>query len=158
MKEQYLKILKESLLKKIDVLDEILRISERQSQILKEEDNVLELFDQCVDDKDICIKKLQKLDQGFETVYAEVSGILKNQKEDYRDFIHEMQELITEITEKSVQIQALEERNRKDVESLFKRERKQIQGGKRSVNAAMNYYKSMNHPNPGSSRYMDQKK
>lgn len=158
MTKQYLKILQESLLKKINVLDEILRISQRQSQILKEEESVLELFDQCVDDKDICIKKLQKLDQGFETVYAQVSEVLKNHREEYSDFIRDTQDLISKITEKSVQIQALEERNKKDVEDLFKKERKQIQSGKRSVNAAMNYYKNMNRMNSDSSAFMDKKK
>ena len=57
--------LEESLEKKIRVLDEIYRISRLQTEILDKKPMDFERFDAYVDDKDICIEKLNKLDEGF---------------------------------------------------------------------------------------------
>jgi hypothetical protein len=54
-----------------------------------------------------------------------------------------MQELIGKITDKSTAIEALEARNKDKVSEKFAKERRQAKEGKRSVNIAMNYYRTM---------------
>ena len=78
MSEQYLVIMQESLKKKIDTLDEIIRISKIQSEALETEPIDFEAFDRCMDDKDICIEQLSLLDKGFESLYQKVACELKN--------------------------------------------------------------------------------
>lgn len=157
MSKQYVMALRESLEKKIRVLDEILRISHAQSEVLGKKPMDYEAFDRFVDDKDICIEKLEKLDGGFDLLYRRVGEDLKTQKSFYADEIKKMQELISQITDKSMTIQALEQRNKQNVEQVFLEERREIGKGKRSVSVAQNYYKNMSNSVAMSSQFMDQK-
>ena len=112
MSDQYLTILQESLHKKIQILDEIQRICDYQGAILEKEPVDFEKFDQCVDDKDICIEQLNQLDEGFERLYEKVREKLQDHREEHAEWIRTTKELITCITEKSVAIQTREARNK----------------------------------------------
>lgn len=158
MSREYVVALKESLEKKLKVLEEIYRISKLQTDVINASPMDYEAFDRLVDDKDICLEKLEKLDEGFELVYTRVSDELKTNKSAYSDLILAMQETITKITDKSTAISALEERNRQGLSNVFNKERKELSDGKRSVNVAMNYYKNMTGLSVDSSQYMDWKK
>ena len=158
MNKQYVTALEESLEKKIRVLDEIYRISQLQTEILDKKPMDFERFDAYVDDKDICIEKLNKLDEGFEILYERVGQELKENRAAYEKQIVHMQQMITEITDKSVAIQTLEERNRKAVAEALSNERKELGQGKRSLNVAMNYYCNMSGANVVPPHYMDKKK
>lgn len=158
MSRQYVTVLEQSLEKKIHVLDEIYRICQLQTEVLSKQPAELETFDRYVDDKDICIEKLKKLDEGFEILYEKVAQELKENRAMYADQIAHMQELITVITDKSTAIQVLEERNKKAVEDVLCRERKELGKGKRSLNVAMNYYRNMSGAGIAQPSYMDKKK
>jgi regulator of sigma D len=158
MNRQYVTALEESLEKKVHVLDEIYRICQLQEEFLGKEPVDLEAFDQYVNDKDICIEKINKLDEGFEILYERVAQELKDNKAAYTKEIARMQQLISSITDKSVAIQALEERNKKAVGAVLAAERKELRQGKRSLNVAMNYYRSMSGAGIATSKYMDKKK
>ena len=158
MNEQYLTILQESLQKKIQILDEIYRLCEYQGAILAEESVDYDKFDVCVDDKDICIEQLNRLDDGFEQLYSRVSEELLNNKEKYKDWIVTTKGLIAQITEKSVAIQAAEKRNKLSVEAAFNNGRKSIGQSKKSVKVAMDYYRNMSRTGVITSQYMDKKK
>ncbi|MBO4376478.1 MAG: flagellar export chaperone FlgN, partial [Lachnospiraceae bacterium] len=97
----YLDILKESLVKKIEVLKKIKEATFSQKEILSEESFDMEAFDSYVDEKDGYIDELTKLDEGFDSLYKKVSKELEGNKEKYTAEISEMKQLITEITELS---------------------------------------------------------
>lgn len=158
MTEQYLNILQDSLKKKKEVLEEIERLCRMQSELLSAEPVDYDKFDQLVDGKDVCIEQLGKLDEGFELLYERVRGELQDGKEQYASWIQETQSLITEIMDRSVAIQTQESRNRIAVERAFQKERQGIGRGKRSLNVAMDYYRSMNNSHVVPPQYMDQKK
>lgn len=158
MTEQYLNILQDSLRKKKDVLEEIERLCRLQSEILGADPVDYDKFDQVVDDKDVCIEQLVKLDEGFELLYERVRCELQGKKEQYAAWIRETQRLITEVMDRSVAIQTLESRNRVAVERAIYRERQGIGKGKRSLNVAMDYYRSMSNSHVVQPQYMDQKK
>lgn len=158
MSKEYIIVLKESLEKKLKVLDETYRICQMQFNIISGEDPDYEDFDRLFDDKEICIEKLSKLDEGFETIYQRVSEELKSNSKDYSELIEQMKGLITKITEVSTSISALEERIKNSVSDALIKERKGMADTKRSVNVAMNYYKNMAGTNVPDSIYMDKKK
>lgn len=158
MSKEYIIALKESLEKKLKVLDETYRICQMQFDIISGNDPDYDEFDRLFDDKEICIEKLSKLDEGFEIVYARVSEELKSNSGDYTEIIAQMKGFITQITEVSTSISALEERIRNSVSDALIRERKGIADTKRSVNVAMNYYKNMTGTGIPDSMYMDKKK
>lgn len=158
MNGQYLTILKESLKKKLAVLEEIQTISKYQSEILSKEPVSFDDFDRCVDEKDVCLEQLEKLDEGFEILYERVSGELKEHKAEHADWIAEMQKLIADVMDTSVAIQTQEERNKQAVEKAFQKERREYGKGKRSVQVARDYYRNMSNTGVVPPQFMDQKK
>jgi len=158
MIESYLNILEESLTKKIDVLRRIQEVNEVQTDILKKEPADLEAFDQTVDEKDLYINELEKLDEGFESLYDKIKQELIGNKQKYAAQIGRLQQLITQITEGSVRIQAQEERNKALVESCFKRERQQLGQSRKNSKAVYGYYQSLSGKNTQQPHFMDQKK
>lgn len=158
MIENYLNILEDSLKKKIDVLERIQEVNEVQTDILKKDPADLEAFDSSVDEKDLYIKELAKLDDGFEALYDKIKQELVGNKQKYADQIRRLQELITQITDRSVAIQAQEERNKALVESCLNKERQQMGQSRRNSKVAYGYYQNMNNKNVSQPHFMDQKK
>lgn len=158
MIENYLTILEDSLKQKIAILDEITKLNTEQEALLKQEDLSLEEFDDCVNKKDVLIQKLGELDEGFDSLYEKIREQLLANKEAYKTQITRIQQLISQVTEKSVSIQAQEARNKKAVEDYFAKERQQLREGRQNSKAAYDYYKNMNNTNVVPPHFMDQKK
>lgn len=158
MIENYLVILEDSLKQKIAILDEITEWNTEQEALLKQEELPLEEFDNCVDRKDTLIQKLGELDEGFDSLYEKIREQLLANKESYKTQIARIQQLISEVTEKSVSIQAQEARNKKAVEDHFAKERQQLREGRQNSKAAYDYYKNMSNTNVVPPQFMDQKK
>ena len=158
MTEQYIDILEESLKRKIEVLDEIIKKNEEQKQILDAEKFDMEAFDKNTDEKGQLIDKLGLLDSGFEKIYERVKEELTENKEAHAEQIKRMQDSIRTITEKSVFIQTTEQRNRTQVEAKFRKEREVIQLGKNSMKVAKQYYNNMNRLSGADSHFLDNKK
>jgi hypothetical protein len=158
MMEQYLDILMESLHKKIGVLDSLAAINVRQKECMAAEPVDYEGFDGCVDEKDRLIQDLDKMDEGFELAYAHVKEELPANREKYAAYVRRMQDLISEVMDKSVSLQAQEERNRQAVEDAFRRERKGLRQGRKSSKAAMDYYRNVSSSNVMPPQFMDKKK
>lgn len=154
----YLQVLEQSLYKKIDVLTRIQEVSIKQEKLLKAEEVSAEDFDSSIDEKQLLIEELERLDDGFESLYAHVKEQISADKEKYRHPISQLQKLITKVTEKSVAIQTQEVRNNKLAKSYFTIERKNIQKNRTSSKAALNYYKSMNNSQAIPPQFMDKKK
>ena len=158
MMDNYLGILEESLQKKLKVLEEITVYNQEQEQLLKKEKVSLEELDKNMEQKDELIVKLSGIDEGFETLYERIKEQLLANKDAYREQISKLQQMISQITEKSVSIQAQEARNKKLIEDYFRNERNQIRQNRQSSRAAYNYYKSVNNTNVAMPQMMDQKK
>lgn len=155
--EKYLQILEESLIKKEGLLNEILACSKRQEKLLCEERLDFEQFDELVNKKDGYVDELVRLDEGFEKLYANVSTQLNKNRDLYKNEISRMQKSITGITEKSIQIQALEARNKSALEKCFMKERSNLRTGRQSSAAAYNYYRNMSYGNVSGASILDEK-
>lgn len=154
---QYVEILLESLEKKLGLLQKIMAENKKQEDVLKNNRDI-EIFDSTVTAKEQLIHDLESLDSGFEKVYDRIKEELQESKETYRTQIIRMQELISEITDLSVQIQTSEQRNKNLVDNYFSYARGKIRQAKKSVRAANDYYKSMSRTNYTDSYLMDRKK
>ena len=141
-----LDMLEESLVKKIDIMKKIEDENARQKDILSNNDEVdLETFDKILDIKGEYIEELEKLDDGFQSLFDRVKKEVGDNKEAYADQIKRMQALIHDIMDKSASIEAAEHRNKKLAENYFSSERQKMAEGKRSSAAAFNYYSTMNN-------------
>ena len=83
---------------------------------------------------------------------------MKTNKEEYKDQILEMQGLITRVTDLSVKLSALEEKNKASLEAKLQGKRQNIRQFKVSKQTADKYYKNMIGMQTGASYFMDQKK
>lgn len=157
MLDSYLNILQESLEKKLEALKHIEEINHVQSETLRQEELDMETFDRTVDEKDIYVEELNKLDEGFETLYDRVKEELSADRSKYAVQIRHLQKLISEITDKSVSIQAEESRNKALLENYFARQRKDLGKVRKSSKAAYGYYQNMNNKKTDSF-FLDKKK
>lgn len=157
MIENYLKILEESLRKKLCILDRIAEQSSIQENLLKQDKLDLEAFDACVDKKDELIGNLTELDEGFETLYDRIKEQLQDGKDSYKEQIGVLQQLIAQVTDQNVTIQTQEARNKKMVEHYFAKERSLLRSGRQASKAAYGYYKNMSNANIVPPQFMDKK-
>ena len=156
--ENSLNILAESLDKKIEVLKEIQVYNDKQEKVFCDEHPDMSSFDDAIEEKGRLIEKLEKLDEGFETLYAEVSDQLKNDRSRYTVQIKQLQDKITTITELSANIQAKEIRNKKLIEDYVSYQRKNLKKNRVNSKVAYGYYKSMSGIENVEPQYMDSKK
>ena len=156
--ENRLNILSESLDQKLLVLREIMAYNEKQEQAFRSEAVDLESFDEAVEEKGRLIEKLSRLDDGFETLYAQLSEELKQNRQQYAEQIKELQTKVAEVTELSVSVQAQEARNKKLVEEYFRKARTGLGQSRRSSRAAYDYYKNMSGADYPTNREMDSRK
>lgn len=151
-------ILVESLEKKSRILDQVIKENEIQEQLFKQETLDMEALDASSDRMGELAEKLELLDDGFEAVYDRIKKELMENKSVYRAEIKRMQELIAQITEKVVSINAARMRNKHQAESHFRRNRQQIGQASSKMKVTQNYYNSMNRLNYVDPKFYDSKK
>lgn len=155
--EDYLQILKDSLIKKKDILTKLTELNDRQENIINQPEFDETVFNKNVDDKAELIEKLIKLDEGFNSVFERVKEQLNDNREAYASQIKDMQGLVREVTDLAAQVEAKENRNKTLVENRFAAMRKEIRDVKRSTQMANTYYKNMNKLDY-EPQFMDKKK
>jgi len=144
--------------KKVKILDKIIEMNKEQHQILSKEELDSEAFEQNVQEKSDLVEQINFLDEGFEDLYDRIKTVIKTEKQEHKEEILILKQLITEITERSVNIQSEEVRNRKLVEMRFSQERKKVRNMKNSSTVANQYYKTMTKLNHIDAQFMDRKK
>ncbi len=145
--DNYLNVLKDSLVKKEKLLIDLQAKSEEQEKLVKESDIDWAEFSRIADEKEVLIDEIMKLDDGFETLFARIKDGLEENKDKYRDIIIEIKSLVKSVTEKSANLQATELRNKTLIETAFSNTRKEIRQSKLGQKAAADYYNKMNKIN-----------
>lgn len=148
----------ESLEKKVAVLEEIQAANKVQTKLIDAEKFDQEEFDKAMDVKAEQIEKLNKLDEGFDSLYSHIRENLLGQKEKYRDQIAKMQELIRKISELSAAVSVVEQRNRAALERVFERENNRLRAVQNRGRLMQNYAANMNQINYIDPQFLDRKK
>ncbi len=143
--DNYLKILEESLRKKVQVLEELQQYNEKQRQVFESAEVKLEQFDEAIEQKGRLIDRITKLDEGFETLYTNVAKELEANKDKYAEQIRSLQQLVKQVTDRSMSVQAQEARNKALIEEYFSKERNGIRQDRINSKAAYEYYKKVNN-------------
>lgn len=158
MEQTYIDIMIQSLKRKVQVLDQIIEVNMRQAAILEDKKTSVDEFDKCVEEKSMLIEQMQQLDSGFEKLYSRVEEELKNKREDHAASIKKMQSLIRKITDRSMEIQAQEARNK----DLFVRRITYVNDTSKNLRTnskvASQYYRNMMRINYVDPQFMDNKK
>ena len=158
MIKSYLQILQDSLVKKLELLTKIEEKSLQQTEMLKSQSLDFEFVDFNMDEKLELIEKVLTLDEGFESIYEKIRLQLEDNKELYRNEIKSLQAMIAKVTEKSASIQAIEARNKTQMDIYFANQKKGLQSKRNAMTVARDYYQNMNKVKYVSPQFMDWKK
>lgn len=140
----YVKILRESLEKKVELLNLISNENEIQNRVLSDPNASPDEFQATIDNKDKWITDISTLDNGFSAIFEKVQPLLENQKAKYSDEIAMMKNLVRQITDLTARVEKQEKENYLLAQQKFAGVRKQAQKIRKSQNAVSSYYKSMN--------------
>ena len=157
MSELYIDIMLQSLEKKEVVLDRIIEANVRQEAVLKNPEGDPEEFDETVETKGVLIEQLEQLDSGFQKLFDNMKEELDGQRENYTKQIEQKQIHIRSITDKSVQIQAQEARNKELMTQKFARIKEMAKQTRASSNMVNQYYKNMSKLNVVDPQFLDDK-
>ena len=156
--KNYIQILIQSLQKKKKVLDNIIEKNQEQYEILSAEEADMDAFEKNVTEKSQYVDEIIFLDDGFEEIYARVKEELDKNRVAHGAEIKEMQALIAEITERSMTVQAQEQRNKELATQQFSKAKRKIRQVKAGNKVAAQYYNSMQQLNVVDPQFMDKKK
>ena len=157
----YVVILRESLEKKVRILNDLIELNMQQAEILEDPNADPEEFEANVDEKDVLVKEIVALDDGFEQLFAKVQPEIESNKDVYTSEISRMKKLISEITSLSARVQAQEKTNYELAEQKFSDVRKQVKKVRHSQRAVNSYYRdvmSSTYYEPYNPLFMDSKK
>lgn len=157
--KEYIRILIDSLKKKLVILNKIQVICKDQNELLADPNLGPDEFDSNVDDKEQLIDELVRLDGGFDEVFSHVEKEISSNRENYSSEIREMQDLIKEIESKDTLIRALEAKNHDMALAKFSRVKKQVKEVRSSQRMVNSYYQNMMRVQGGMDpRFLDNKK
>ncbi|WP_207638025.1 flagellar protein FliT [Butyrivibrio sp. FC2001] len=138
-------MMEDSLRDKIEVLNEIVKENETQKEILESTTEFDEKgFDEAISRKGELIRRVDNLNDGFESLYERVKEELDQNKEIHKERIRIFQDLIRQITDLSNSIEAGEKRNSALAKNYFSVARNKMNQGRKSSQAALDYYLTMN--------------
>ena len=159
MTENYLEMMGDSLQKKIRILQELERISLQQKELFAQGDAMDDdVFDAAVDRKGELIDELDRLDDGFVSLFEKVKAQIGDDKKPYAAQITGIQEQIRTISALSAAIEAQEMRNKMMADRYFEKAREELHKGKQTSQVAFSYYKNMNHFSNIPPQFFDGKK
>jgi TolA-binding protein len=111
-----------------------------------------------VEAKAALIEQLEQLDSGFDKLYARVQEELSKERTAYADQIRQMQRDIRLITDRSVEVQAQEARNKELMTQKFARVKRQARQVRTNYRATSSYHRSMSGTAFVEPQFMDNKK
>lgn len=153
----FIQILIDTLQKQVEVLKEILEITQEQSVIAQDSEFDEIMLEKSLNKKEVLIARLNELDDGFTSVYGRVRNEVKDRQELYKDELRQMQELIKECTDLGVNIRVLEERNREKLTQCFASKHKQYGSKQTAASVASRYNQTMNNMKMLNSSFFNQK-
>ncbi len=156
--KNYINILIDSLKKKIKLLDYILVENKKQQLSVCGEKMDEELFEEAMRKKEDYINQINEIDQGFETVYNHIKTELTGNMESYKEEVTELKELISVITQKSMEVQLSEKRNEQMISKKFTDIKMEIYKTKNVSKVANDYYKTMSKMGVVEPQFLDKKK
>lgn len=156
--ESYVQVLVRTLQRQVEALTDILEITKEQGRIADAPDFDEVMLESTLNRKEILIAKLNELDDGFVSVYDRVRKDIKDNQDDYKEVIRQMQELIKDCTDLGVEIKVLEERNREKLVKCFSNKQQQYSSQKTAASVASHYSQTMNNTKVMDSIFLDRKK
>lgn len=155
--KNYLQMMIDSLQMKINILEEVVKLNEEQTAFATTDTVSEDAFQANMERKGELIDNLERLDEGFDSVFKRIEEELNQNKEQYTNEIKQLKLLITQVTDLGMKVEAQEARNKVLIQNKFTQMRQDIQTAKRSTKMANTYYQNMNKLSY-EPQFMDKKK
>ena len=154
----YIRMLLDVLVKKEMHLGNLLELTMHQETLLKQSTFDEIAFFQLVEKKDELLNKISEIDNGFQSIYNRVAEVLKENKDQYKEQIIQMQSLITKVTDNGIKITSLEQKNKILLQQRLQEKKQGIRQFKVGKKTANTYYKNMIKMQTGASYFFDKEK
>lgn len=154
----YVNIMKESLVRKKNYLQEILELTNKQGELAIAQEFDDKAFGDIVDKKDVLISNVNEIDKGFTAVYDRVRKEIIQDKDLYKDELKAIQDTIRQCVDLGVSIESAEHRNKSALETAFAKSFRGVKQLKQSKQVVNKYYKSMSNGMVNDSILYDRKK
>lgn len=155
----YIKLLQDSLQKKKKILLHLTQLTKEQTVLFNQKEKNTQRHEEVFDEKQQLIDELNRVDDGFEAIYKNISTILKSNKSLYETEIKTLQVLISEITDLGVNLQALEMKNKEKFNLFLKNQKEEIRHIREGSRMSGKYYQNMaNQHQIGQTYFLDEKK
>ena len=119
----------------------------------------VETFQNIIDQKGEEIEKLNQMDEGFDTLFRHVEKEITANRMTYKKQILQMQNLINEVSELGIQIQALEHQNSGHFKIYLANQKQSVKKFHTNNRTAASYYQNMaNAHKPGNSYFFNETK
>ena len=158
MSDAYMTMMIESQEKKLELLNRAIELDKEQEEIMTGEKPDMGALNANITAKGALVAELDKLDDGFEALYAKVRDEFIENKDAHKEEIRTLQDLIRKITEKIAEVEAIEARSKVNFESFMKKRRQNLKESRGSVKAANVYAVNMRRMNKIDSMFLDNKK
>ena len=159
MTNNYLDMMADSLARKIAVLEEMEGINTEQKTLFQQGDAMDDdAFEESVNRKGELIDEIEKLDDGFTSLFEKVKTEIGDNKAQYADRIRGIQAQIRRVTELSNSVQTQEARNKQIADKYFNEAHAKLAEGKKTSGTAMKYYQTMSKSANIQPQFFDNKK
>lgn len=139
----YVDMMVDVLRRKRSILEQLLKDTKKQEQLLLEEKMDVDAFNALVENKGTKIEELNEIDEGFDALFQRVKSEIVSHREEYQFQIETMQSLIAEVSSLGVSVQALEQQNSERFRAFLARERQEIRKFHVNNRTASVYYQNM---------------
>ncbi len=154
----YLEALIQSTEKKGEIIEKLLEIAKEQETAALAPKFDLDEFTSLINQKDPWIQQLTTIDNGFGQTFERIKEIVIQEKDSYRTELLQLQDLISSITTKAVELQALEKRNKSLVDRRIAEGKQKIKTATVSNKIASSYYQNMSNQHYNDSYFLDKRK
>lgn len=156
----YIHMMEDSLKKKRNLLSILYDQTKEQEQLLVVDGDMdVDRFEKLLEEKGNGIEELNRIDDGFDSLYKKVESELLANGDEYQAEIEQMKELIREVTGLGTQIQALEKKNHERFGRYISSEREKLRAANKSQQTVQIYAQNMaGRHKPGNSYFVNEKK
>lgn len=154
----YIGILADTLQKEKTLLSEVLELTREQSVIADSSAFDEAMLEDTMSRKDDLILRLNELDEGFVSVYERVRRQVLGFGTQYEEALRELQTLVKQCTDLSVEIKVQEERNRSKFARRFAEKHREYGSQRTAVSVATRYNQTMRGGQIADSYFFNKKK
>ena len=155
----YISMMEDALRRKKTVLTTLYSQTQEQEILLGEDAMDVDRFEKLLDEKGVGIDELNKIDDGFDSLYKKLEQELMGNQDSYKEEIRRMKRLIEDVTDLGTRIQVLEKKNHDKFQKYISTEREKLKAANKSQQTAMTYARNMtDRHKPGDSYFVNETK